>query len=70
MRGHPDWSLEVLPLWLYKESMKKKYWSNVCAMLGVALIATAAFQHAIPAVGLGIIAGCLFLLVGDAIAGE
>lgn len=24
--------------------MKKKYWSNVCAMLGVALIATAFFQ--------------------------
>lgn len=48
---------------------KKKYWSNVCAMLGVALIATAAFQLAIPAVGLGIIAGGLFLLIGDALAG-
>ena len=24
--------------------MKKKYWSNLCAMLGVALIATAVFQ--------------------------
>ena len=45
MRGHPDWSLELLPLWLYEEGMKKKYWSNVCAMLGVALIATAFFQE-------------------------
>ncbi|MBQ7456724.1 MAG: hypothetical protein IJS54_03875 [Desulfovibrio sp.] len=24
MRGHPDWSLELLPLWLYEEGMKKK----------------------------------------------
>ncbi|MBQ7456662.1 MAG: hypothetical protein IJS54_03535 [Desulfovibrio sp.] len=24
MRGHPDWSLELLPLWLYEEGMKKR----------------------------------------------
>ena len=39
-------------------------------MLGVALIATAAFQGAIPAVGLGIIAGGIFLLVGDTLTGD
>ena len=43
--GALEWSLELCPLWLYEEGMKKKkHWANVLAMLGVVLIATAFFQ--------------------------
>ena len=38
-------------------------------MLGVALIATAAFQGAITSAGLGISAGGIFLLMGDTLTG-
>ena len=44
MRGHPDWSLELLPLWLYKEGRKKEilaYLIGLCQAASAALLASA-----------------------------
>ena len=42
MRGHPDWSLELLPLWLYEEGMK-----DVLKLLAGALANFAAISFGI-----------------------
>ena len=65
MRGHPDWSLELLPLWLYEEGMKKRI-ADFLEKFAVAALAIGLFQEKGIAVVLGALSFdiCLYLQRG------